>query len=54
MEIRCVICGMAIGDTWVQIIVRDKMGEDYVHEVGFVDSTECLIKYTERVALDNE
>ena len=54
MEIRCVICSAKLEDTWVQIIVRDKMGEDYVHEVGFVDSTECLIKYTERVARDNK
>jgi hypothetical protein len=33
----------------VEIIVRDKMGEDFVHGVGFVDSSACLLRYAENV-----
>ncbi len=50
MEIRCAICGTPIGDTWVEIIVRDKMGDDLIHKVGFVDSSLCLVGYAEEVA----
>ena len=50
MEIQCSICGNAIGDAWVEIIVRDKMGGDFVHAVGFVDTSECLIRYASEVA----
>ena len=50
MDIRCSICGTAIGDTWVQIIVRDMMGDDFIDRVGFVDSPDCLTAYAVRVA----
>ena len=49
MEISCAICGSTIGDTWVEIIVRDTMGDDIIHKVGFVDTSTCLMRYAERV-----
>ena len=49
MEISCAICGNTIQDAWVEIIIRDKMGDDFVHGVGFVDSSICLLTYAENV-----
>ena len=50
MDLLCAICGTSIGDTWVQIIVRDKMGDVFIDRVGFVDSPDCLSTYAMKVA----
>ena len=49
MGVTCSICGVAIGETWVEVIVRDKMGDDFIERVGFLDSSECLVAYAKRV-----
>jgi len=50
MGVRCSICGSAIGDSWVEVIVRDEMMGDFVHKVGFLDSSDCLVAYAAEVA----
>ena len=49
MGVECIACGDPIGDTWVEIIIRDQMLDDFVHAVEFLCSSICLLEYAEQV-----
>ena len=49
MGVSCSVCGNPIKNTWVEIIVRDEMLDEFIHLVGFLCSSACLLRYAEKV-----
>ena len=49
MGVNCATCGHPIEDTWVEVIVRDEMLDEFIHAVGFLCNSICLLRYAEQV-----